>query len=58
MSDKIPYSKVNKTAVTSKKATTKTKSIAPVNRSAGKGDSPRPVNYSNYIDNFDEIKWS
>tara|TARA_R110000751_G_scaffold127875_1_gene229988 strand:+ start:53 stop:235 length:183 start_codon:yes stop_codon:yes gene_type:complete len=57
--DKIPYSKVSKGSIPSNSVSTKKPKInTNITTGAGKGDSPRPVDYSNYIDNFDEIKWS
>ena len=56
MIDQIPYSKVKKTAVPAKQVITKT--IKPINRSAGKGDSPRPKDSKNYNHNYESIEWN
>lgn len=57
MSDKIPYSKVNKTSVTpSTGISKKTKSTTLTQN--GKGCKPRPYsNMDQYLNNYDEINW-
>ncbi len=56
MSDKIPYSKVNKTSVPAKNSKVESSNIKPENRNAGKGDKPRH-NQSTYSQNYDDINW-
>ena len=56
MSDKIPYSKVNKSSVPATKMKAKSADTKPENRNAGKGDSPRH-NQSTYSQNYDDINW-
>lgn len=57
MSDKIPYSKVDKKSVPAAKSKVKHSNIKQENRNAGKGDKPRH-DISTYSDNYDEIDWS
>ncbi len=57
MSDKIPYSKVDKKSVPAAKSKAQSSNIKPENRNAGKGDKPRH-DISAYSDNYDEIDWS
>ena len=56
MSDKIPYSKVNKSSVPATKMRAKSSDAKPENRNAGKGDAPRH-NQSTYSQNYDDINW-
>jgi len=56
MSDKIPYSKVNKTSIPDAKSKASSSNMQPVNRNAGKGDKPRH-NVSVYSQNYDDINW-
>lgn len=56
MSDKIPYSKVNKTTVPS--TSTPTKKSVTTSSQNGKGSKPRPYsNRQQYLNNYDEINW-
>tara|TARA_R100001163_G_scaffold728_4_gene1063 strand:- start:16672 stop:16848 length:177 start_codon:yes stop_codon:yes gene_type:complete len=57
MSDKIPYSKVNKSVKPAASPKVKTSSIkSNTNSGAGKGDKPRH-DISAYSDNYDDINW-
>ncbi len=57
MSDKIPYSKVDKKSVNSTTTTTKTTKTSSPSQN-GKGSKPRPYsNIANYLNNYDEINW-
>lgn len=56
MSDKIPYSKVNKTSVPASKSKVSSSNIKPENRNAGKGDGARH-NISAYTQHYDDINW-
>ncbi len=57
--DKIPYSKVSKESIPSKSVSTKNPKInTNITMTAGKGDSPRPVNAQTYADNFEGIEWN
>lgn len=57
MSDKIPYSKVDKTSIPSKSQTKKTTSSVTYSQN-GKGSKPRPYsNRQQYLNNYDEINW-
>ncbi len=56
--DKVPYSKVSKESIPSESVSTKKPKInTNISKSAGKGDSPRPVNAQTYADNFEDIEW-
>jgi len=56
MSDKIPYSKINKTSVPAAKSKAPSSNMQSENRNAGKGDKPRH-NMSVYSQNYDNINW-
>jgi|GEM_PF-4986064 len=56
MSDKIPYSKVNKTSVPAAKSKVSSSNNKSENRNAGKGDKARH-NISAYSENYDDINW-
>ena len=57
MSDKIPYSKVNKTTVPTGTTSVKSSSAKTVTQN-GKGSQPRPYsNRQTYLNNYDEIDW-
>ena len=56
MSDKIPYSKVNKTSIPAAKSKAPSSNMQSENRNAGKGDKPRH-NVSIYSQNYDDINW-